>query len=145
MPIRIKIAILASAETIFKAITTRNGYQHWWTKTCDVDCRPGGVSSIRFEKKGFTEEMCFKTMEVLEGKKLVWRCTVNNVFETWIGSTLSFEIEDGQKSSLLLFTQESPDKKWNRHPDHQPSLAGWKSFMESLKNYCETGQGEPWE
>ena len=144
MAIKFELIINASSDKVFKAVTTKKGYQGWWAKVCDVDCKMKGISSIRFEKDDITEEMIFKATEVEPNKKLVWLCTSNNVFETWVGSTIIFDMEPQGKNTLLKFTHTNPDKNWKKHPDYSGSLAGWEFFIESLKDYCENGKGSPW-
>jgi uncharacterized protein YndB with AHSA1/START domain len=144
MAIKFELVISAPAKKIFNAITTQKGYQGWWAKVCDVDCRPDGVSSIRFEKEKVVEEMVFKVIELIPNEKLVWLCTSNNVFESWVNSTIVFEIAHKGQNSLVRFIQTSPIAFWEKHPDYSGSVAGWEFFMESLKAYCETGKGSPW-
>jgi uncharacterized protein YndB with AHSA1/START domain len=144
MSISFKTIIEADPAIIFRSVSTREGYQGWWSRTCDVDCALNRESSIRFEKPDLTEEMRFRTIEVKENEKLVWLCTANNVFPSWVNTELIFEIGRNGDGCQLVFTQNSPDKGWKRDPDYQPSLQGWKFFMDSLKSYCETGEGDPW-
>lgn len=144
MSILFQLNINADVTTLFNAVTTKKGYQGWWAVVCDIDCKLNKLSSIRFKKENLIEEMIFKTLEIEKNKKLVWQCTFNNVFETWVGTILTFEISRKRGGSLLKFSQTSPDKNWEKHSDFPGSLAGWKFFMGSLKNYCETGTGEPW-
>jgi uncharacterized protein YndB with AHSA1/START domain len=141
--IKFELDIKAGPNTIFKAVTTKKGYQGWWTLTCDINCKPDQESFIRFEKEDRTEQMCFRTKEIIENERLVWLCISNNVFSSWVGTELSFEIKKKGKGSFLTFTHCSTDPNWGKHPDHQPSAGGWDHFMGSLKTYCETGIGDP--
>jgi uncharacterized protein YndB with AHSA1/START domain len=144
MAIHYNLLITASPATVFNAITSTIGLQGWWAKVCDIDCRVDQVSSVRFIKPDIVEEMLFKTTEFNTNKKMVWLCVSNNVFESWVGTTLSFELnKDGEKTHLA-FTQVSADKNWKRHPDFRGTKQGWDYFMESLKNFCEAGEGDPW-
>jgi uncharacterized protein YndB with AHSA1/START domain len=144
MSIKFEFEINAEPETVFNAVTTKKGYQGWWAAVCDIDCKQNHLSSIRFVKEHTTENMIFKTIEVKNKEKLVWLCTSNNVFESMINNTLTFVITKSGKGSILTFTQNSSDPKWEKHPEHQQIIAGWDFFMDSLKQYCETGKGEPW-
>ncbi len=110
MSIKLERKINASPQTIFKAITTKKGYQGWWAVVCDVNCKLNQQSSIRFEKEDLTEEMIFKTIEVRENEKLVWLCLANNVFSSWVDTTLTFEIKGRENKNHLTFTQISADK-----------------------------------
>ena len=129
MDIRIEFIINAKPQVVFKAITTKKGYQGWWAIVCDVDCKLNHSSSIRFEKEDIIEEMIFKTTETKENEKLVWLCTANNVYASWVGTTLTFEIKKKEKGNQLIFTQISSDKNWGKHPDYSGSLAGWEFFF----------------
>ena len=142
--IRFELDINAGRGTIFKAFTTKKGYQGWWSPTCEIRCKVGQDSFIRFEKEDRTEQMGFRTKEVIENEKLVWVCFSNNVFSSWIGTELCFAIIAKGQSSRLVFAQRSNDPDWAKHPDYQPSCNGWDFFVGSLKNYCETGAGDPW-
>lgn len=138
------LEINADPQTVFEAFTTKKGYQGWWSLTCDIDCKPGRGSFIRFEKPDRTEQMGFRTKEMIKNEKLVWLCFENNVFPSWIGTELHFLIKKKDHTCSLIFTQHSDAPGWNDHSDYRPSVSGWKFFMASLKNYCETGEGDPW-
>lgn len=144
MSIKFSLSINAGTHEIFKAVTSKKGYQGWWAKVCDVDCKLNGISSIRFEKSHITEEMQFKTIEVENDRKLVWQCIANNVFSSWIGSVITYDIRQRKGKNQLLFTQTSSVIDLKSHKDYEQSVAGWNFFLESLKSYCETGKGDPW-
>lgn len=144
MDIVFTFPVRAEAEKIFQAITTKKGYQGWWAAVCDIDCRLDKHSSIRFEKDDITEEMCFKVVDVKENKRLVWHCYKNNVFESMLNTTLAFDIQEEADGCQVTFTLHSADKQWKQHPEYDHIREGWKFFMKSLKDYCETGRGEPW-
>ena len=145
MVINFKVDIEASPDVIFDAVTTNEGYHGWWTATCEIDCTPGHRSAVRFEKEKVTEMMVFETLELVENERLVWRCLENNVFPSWVGTVLFFEISSGPKQSRFNFLQKSDDADWKNHPDYPSTKEGWIFFLNSLKDYCETGEGAPWE
>jgi len=144
MEIKFQERIKVDEQTIFKAVTTKKGYQGWWAVVCDINCKLNQLSSVRFEKEDITEEMIFKTIEVIKNQKLVWLCISNNVFKTWEGTTLTFDIEKNGTACVLTFTQISSNINWKKHSDYPGTIAGWDVFIDSLKKYCETGIGNPW-
>jgi hypothetical protein len=87
--------------------------------------------------------MVFETSELKKNEKLVWRCLENNVFSSWIGTTLYFEILSTEKQTMLNFVQQSDDPDWKNHADYQFSKGGWCHFLTSVKDYCQTGEGQP--
>jgi len=141
----IRLTIATPPKTIFEAITTRSGYAGWWTSDCDIDCRPGSDSFIRFAKDDKIEEMVFRTLVIRTDEYLEWHCVHNNVFESWIGSTLFFELTEIPGGSSLSFRQASAIPRWSRHPEYESGKSGWEFFLASLKRYCETGKGSPWQ
>ena len=145
MSIKFKRNIKARPDVVFKAITTKKGYQGWWTRTCEIDCAVHHDSFIWFEKKDITEEMIFKTLEVSFNEKLLWFCFANNVFPSWVGTKLEFIITTNDSGTELNFIQTSEDDYWHKNKDYANSNSGWGYFMDSLKSYCETGEGQPWE
>ena len=142
--IRLHLIIDAAPDIVFKAVTTTEGYQGWWAKTCDINCNPNETSSIRFLKGAHTEEMIFRTVEIKNNEKLTWECVSNNVFSTWIGSLLYFSVAQKGKQTSFTFTQRAVDGQWKESEEYQPSLEGWEFFMQSLKRFCETGHGDAW-
>jgi uncharacterized protein YndB with AHSA1/START domain len=144
MDISFEVNIAAVPEKVFEAVTTKQGYQGWWTETCDINSGLNQESSIRFEKEDKTEEMCFKVLENILNKKLTWLCISNNVFPSWVGTMITFDIETAKNGTIMIFTQKSTNRNWHKHTDYQPSANGWEFFMNSLKNYCETGEGQQW-
>ncbi len=141
---KFSLNIAAPAEHVYAAITTTNGYKGWWAKLCNIDCSIGGVSLVQFIKPDIAEEMVFKTIDAIPGKKLKWLCIANNVFETWVGTTLLFEIEENAPFVTLTFVHESTNGAWAQSPEYDDTKTGWDFFMQSLKEYCETGVGNAW-
>jgi hypothetical protein len=72
--------------------------------------------------------MGFRTKEVAGPERLVWICFSNNVFSSWVGTELRFEIKEKGEGSHLIFTQQHHDPDWNNHPDYPPSTGGWDFF-----------------
>ncbi|HKH60668.1 MAG TPA: hypothetical protein VKA49_07545, partial [Flavitalea sp.] len=81
----------------------------------------------------------------------------------WIGTTISFELQVGDKETLLNAHPEMSDQIFQQeegsegtvlifHHDnwkeYTPMFAEcnytWGRFMRSLKLFCETGEGRPW-
>jgi len=117
----------------------------WWTASTLMDCNVGSISQVMFENDELTEVMEFRTEKNIQNESIVWRCIKNNVFPSWIDALFTFEIMQDGKHSRLVFVQNSDDLIYSpRHPDYEGTLAGWEHFMESLKQYCETGAGYPW-
>ncbi|MEO5995927.1 MAG: hypothetical protein ABIN89_04350 [Chitinophagaceae bacterium] len=98
-------------------------------------------------------------LKPLEGVK--WICITGAI--EWIGTTISFELQQGDIDALLnshpevrdqLQQQRNSDKVTLlifHHDDWREYTAmfaecnyTWRRFLRSLKLLCETGKGRPW-
>lgn len=156
--IRHELVIGASAKKIYDAITSQEGLSAWWT--ANTMAVPEIDSIARF---GFGEEY-FKKMKILElqsSRRVRWQCIAGA--EEWIGTAISFELESGEKETLLNFHPELKDQIQQQQNSDEQTLVifrhddwkeytkmfaecnyTWGRFLRSLKLFCETGKGLPW-
>jgi len=133
--IRINVNIKAAPEKIFNALTTQEGLSGWWAK--DTTARPevGFVNVFVFGK--FRNEM--KITRLDPNKKVEWKC-INSIDE-WMGTTISFELEEKPGGATLLRFAHSD---WRAVTDMFAACTyDWALFIKSLRSLCETGKGEP--
>ena len=151
------LLIGASAEEVFNAITSQEGLSNWWTP--GTKAKPEVDSIARFH---FGPEY-FKEMKITELQPLLvkWFCIAGA--GEWIGTSISFELQPGDKETLLASHPELSDqirqhRNGNKgtllvfhHDDwkeYTPMFAEcnytWARFLGSLKLLCETGKGQPW-
>jgi uncharacterized protein YndB with AHSA1/START domain len=132
--IRLNIAIKATPEKIFNAVTTQEGLECWWAKQTTAKPEVGFVNIFTFGK--FRNEM--KVTKLTAGKKVEWKC-INSIDE-WIDTSISFDLEEKDGRTILRFAHSG----WKAVTD---TFAGctydWALFMKSLKSLCETGTGTP--
>jgi uncharacterized protein YndB with AHSA1/START domain len=151
------LLIAAPAETVYGAITTPEGLSGWWTP--DAKARPelNSVAHFPFGPNYFKE---MKITELAPPSAVKWLCL--NGADEWVGTTLSFAIESGDKQGLAKShpeqqgqIQQTDDARPTllafRHDDwkaYSPMFAEcsytWGQFLRSLKLFCETGRGRPW-
>ncbi|HTE33653.1 MAG TPA: SRPBCC domain-containing protein [Chryseolinea sp.] len=132
--IRINVVIKAIPEKVYKAITTQEGIESWWCKQTTARPELGFVNIFVFGK--FRNEM--KVTGLIPNKRVEWKCI--NSIEEWVGTDISFDLEEKQGATILRFSQAG----WRAITD---TFAGctydWALFMKSLKSFCETGTGTP--
>lgn len=132
--IRHNVVIKASPEKIYKAITTQDGLSSWWAKQSIAKAEIGFVNIFTFGN--FKNEM--KVMDLVPNKKVTWQCIIS--IEEWIGTFISFELEERDGKTLLRFVHSG----WPAISDMFATCNyDWGRFMTSLKLYCETGTGTP--
>ncbi|KAA5536728.1 SRPBCC domain-containing protein [Taibaiella lutea] len=153
-----QVFIIAPAEKIYDALTSRDGLASWWTPKTETSAGLHSVARFTF---GGTY---YKEMKIKELKPPVlvkWKCIAGA--DEWKGTSLSFKLEEGTKEALIethpemqdQFQQSQPAAKGTllifHHDDwkaYTPMFAEcnytWGQFLKSLKLFCETGKGKPW-
>src|SRR3990170_2760144 len=132
--IRHNVAIKATPETIYKAITTQEGLENWWAKQSIAAPEVGFVNIFTFGKS--RNEM--KVSKLTNNKKVEWKCINSN--EEWIDTTISFDLEEKDGRTILRFAHSG----WRAITDFFDACNyDWGRFMTSLKFFCENGTGTP--
>ncbi len=131
------ISIKAPPPTVFAALTTCNGVQQWWTDQCDMANREGERCHFWFDD-GHT---CF-TMEarkLLANQRVFWQCSEGP--SEWLNTDLWWEITPQDRDWTLL---DLKHMNWQSDEGMFPVCnTTWGALMHRLKQYCETGCGEP--
>ena len=156
--IRERLLIEASPENVYAALTTQQGLSAWWTP--EVKATPQRYSSARFGfQPPYVKEM--KIIDLRPGERVEWRCTEGA--DEWKGTTLTFELEGGDKDSILNAHPEMADQasqlsgagpvtllafghdNWREYtPMFAECSYTWGQFLRGLKLLCECGKGRPW-
>lgn len=141
----LQITTLATAQKVYKSLTGE--IPHWWTEMFEGSARrEGDQFTVRFGTA------VFKTMQVealTEDKKVAWRVTdtlidlpeLNNKTE-WLGTEIIWDIAEAQGKTVLTLT----------HIGLIPEIEcyaicenGWRTFVNSLVQFLETGTGQPFK
>jgi len=140
------LRIGASPATVYRALTTQQGIEGWWTATCSVSRETGGDVTVRFDRT-------FKTFHIdrLVPSTLVrWRCIDARLEipghslrpDEWVGTVIQFSLRgDAAGGGTVLSLAHIG--LLPRFDCYEICCAGWVQFLESLKQYCETGVGAP--
>jgi uncharacterized protein YndB with AHSA1/START domain len=131
------LVIKSSPEKIYSAITTNEGTAKWWTEQSEIGNKVGDINIFDFGDR-YHNEMII--LNLIPNKKVEWECLVGD--KEWIGTKLIFEIEEKDKNSVLKFTHGN----WREETDFFASCNyHWGYYMRSLKLFCETGKGNPFQ
>jgi uncharacterized protein YndB with AHSA1/START domain len=155
--IRHALLIEAPIEQVYDAITTQQGLSGWWTPGATATHALNTVARFPFGPTYFKE---MKITELIPSRLVTWTCIAGT--EEWIGTTLSFKLKTGDKTSLLRSHPAITGQVEQLHgdqatlllfqhdnwKDYTPMFAEcnytWGQFLRSLKLFCETGKGRPW-
>lgn len=156
--IRHELIIAAPAEKIYNALTNQEGLSAWWTPNTNAQPEPGSIARFPFGS-GYFKEM--KIIALEPSRRVDWLCITGA--DEWVGTAISFQLYAGDKNALLDAHPEAQgqvEQNMNKgeatllvfHHDnwkaYTPMFAEcnytWARFLNSLKQYCETGKGRPW-
>jgi len=124
--------INASKDKVFEAISTVDGLSNWWTTKTSGDPALGGTLQFLFGEQG--PQM--KVVESIPNEKLIWKATSP---DGWKGHTFTFALDENDGKTRVRFSQDG----WTEHDDFYASCSfSWARYMESLRQFCQTGKGE---
>ncbi len=130
--------IKASPATVFSAITTQQGLSGWWSTAVKVEPGVGGIVAFRF-LEDFNPQM--KVTDLEDGRLLKWKCVGGH--DNWRNNDFAFEIRPTNGDSELMFVQdyaaELSDEVYGNYNFN------WGYYLGSLKQFCETGAGTPYQ
>jgi uncharacterized protein YndB with AHSA1/START domain len=120
---------------VFNAITTQQGLSSWWTTGVQAKPEVNSIASFRFIPEHLME---MKVTNLEENKRVEWLCITGD--KQWIGTKIIFNIEPQEDSINLRFSHID----WKDKSDlFAVCNYHWGLYMKSLKNFIETGQGDP--
>jgi uncharacterized protein YndB with AHSA1/START domain len=124
----------SSPEQVYDALTTIDGLSGWWTERTTGATELGRVIEFRFDAGGFD-------MQVVEsdpGRRVRW--DVVDGPDEWIGTSVQWDLRKGGDYTIVLFRHEG----WREPVEfmHHCSTK-WGTFLLSLKQLIETGEGAP--
>ncbi len=130
------VHIHAPPTAVYEALTTQGGVTGWWTTKATVGEGEGGI--IRFTFHGDFHPQMLQTH--LEPARLVrWKCVGGHA--NWQDNTFAFALRaDGEETSLQFvqeYAQELDDDVYGTYNFN------WGYYLNSLKRFCETGDGTP--
>lgn len=128
------ISTSADVTQAMSAITSLEGLSKWWTTDTTGDPLKGGIIAFRFGGGG--PDM---SVETVTENEVIWKCVSGP--EEWLGTTIEFCFQEKESDSTALYFTH---RGWaGETPFHYHCSMKWASFLLSLKEYLELGQGRP--
>lgn len=127
--------IKSPAEKVYKAITTKEGIDGWWTEENTADSKVGSIIEFNF---GEQYQNRMKVLTLVENKLVEWECLEGDL--EWVGTKYKFEIMEEEQSCWIRFSHTD----WDEQTDFYGMCNyHWGLYMKSLKSFCEAGKGTP--
>jgi len=129
------LIINSPPEEVYNAITKTEGLKNWWTVGAKADEKIGGIAEFIFGERYHNK---MKIINLQANKVVEWECLEGD--KEWIGTSFLFDLEEKDGSTILRFSHN----EWREETDFFASCNfNWGYYMNSLKQYCETGEGTP--
>ncbi len=138
----VSATINASLQTVNNAITSQKGIEGWWATNTTVATEVGGVSKMTFNKEGQIFNMEFRIDE-LKDNRILWTC-ISNTNPTWVGSNISFDLNTEGNTTQVTFKHYNFDSALTPEGFEMVNQTWGHFISNSLKNFCEKGEGQPW-
>lgn len=123
----------ATPDRVIEGLTTEAGLRGWWAK--DVQATADGYR-MRFDKEGRTVTMVFRVDEV-GPRHVQWTC-LSNDNPVWPGTTLRWSVAEGAVDFVHGGFAE------DQSPPFAMTAQGWEHFCNSLVQWAQSGEGQPW-
>lgn len=131
------VTINAPAEAVYRAITDQEGLAGWWTEQTRAEPKVGSIAEFAFGEKYLNR---MKITGLVPDKKVTWECIHGD--KEWIGTRFVFDLEERDGKTVTRFAHTN----WNEATDlYALCNYHWGRYMTSLKSYCETGKGTPFQ
>jgi uncharacterized protein YndB with AHSA1/START domain len=133
--IRHQFQIQATNLQVFEALNTIEGLQSWWTEQAVGTTEPKGMIHFAF---GDDFSFVMQVLKIKGVRKIVWKCTEGDT--GWEGHELVFQMDEMEGQTKFNFSHIG----WESKDDYYAQCNFiWGRYLESLKQYCETGKGHP--
>ena len=131
-----RVGIAASAEEVYKAVTTNEGLSRWWTTDTSGAGSVGSIIKFRFGGGGPD----FEVVELQTNAVVRWRHS-GEMPGPWIGTEVSFHLARGGNQTYVLFSHSN----WKEPSEFMGHCSTkWAVFLLSLKDALEKGEGKPY-
>lgn len=135
--LRHAISIAASAEDVFEAVSTREGFARWWTSNVETEATEEGERFVFGFDEGAVQAR-FRVEERDPPRQLELACLGG--IEDWEGTRLVFEVEPIEGGTLVRFDHAG----WTTEDWYfRQCNSTWGHLMYHLKRACEEGVEAP--
>ena len=141
-----KTSFLTSSDSASSFNAISKEIDKWWGKVDNPVNKLGDVFSICFGET----EWRFKVTQYVPFKKIRWNCIkanhvhegLQNIQEEWLNTDVEWDIKEDEDKTKITITHHGLNNQLNCY---EVCKSGWDYFLlSSLKNYLETGKGNPY-
>ena len=135
-----RVGIKAPASKVYAALSTLDGLAGWWTQATTGQSKVGGTIGFRFSTETGDEIGGFDidVLELVPEQKVRWR--VKGGPDEWVGTDIEFLLSRQDDFTIVRFGH----RRWREEVEFMAHCSTkWATFLLSLRDLVETGQGRP--
>jgi uncharacterized protein YndB with AHSA1/START domain len=134
-----QVHLNASPERVFEIMTTAAEFGAWWAPATG-SAAEGGELRITFD--GIDDPLLLRVRQATRPSAVTWEVTACAFLLDWVGTTLVITLrQDGSGGCDLRFRHEGLTPQLECY---EMCRAGWEQYLPSLRDYVETGTGNPY-
>lgn len=124
-----RVGIAAEPMRVFEALTTVEGIRNWWSSDTHGDAAESGAFQFRSNR-----------LDVVHADPTLVSWRYSGPAKEWVPTEITFRLEWRDNQTIVLFKQAG----WREPVEfmHHCSTK-WATFLLSLKDYVEKGEGRP--
>jgi len=135
-----RVGALAPLEKVYDALATPQGVASWWTRDTTGEGTVGSTLTTTFNDAAGKRLGAFE-LEITEldpAGSVDWLVTAGP--DEWIGTHIHFDLKEEDGFTIVLFGHTG----WKEPVEFMSHCSTkWATFLMSLKQFVETGTGEP--
>lgn len=132
--------IAVPRDAVFTALTTGDGIASWWTTSARAEAAAVGAHVEVYFREQFHPRLRISELE--PGTALTWEGVEGH--DAWgTSTTIRFTLETITTGTRLRFWQRLPDDIGDDAVGSPTFI--WGYYLDSLRLYCETGVGKPYQ
>ena len=132
-----ELMIESAPDKVYAAITEQEGLAAWWTDTNTAKAELGSEADFVFEGGQIVFKM--RIDELSAPSRIEW-AALDSPVPGWPGTTVTWDLSEADGQTKVLFGHRG----WPSIDGPFPSINfSWAQYLQSLKDYVETGIGAP--
>ena len=133
-----QIHISATPEKVFDTLTAIEEFAAWWAPATGSAAQAGELQ-ITFD--GFDDPVLMRVRQATRPSTVIWDVEATKIFPEWVGSAPSFTLSPSSTGGCdLRFEHKGVNPQLECY---EMCREGWDQYMLSLRDYIETGTGNP--
>ncbi len=131
-----RLVIRASPAHVYRALTMPEGLAAWWTRDVTAEPTVGSVALFGFNRR----EVVFRmfVQELVETDRVRWHCLGGH--PEWRDTEITFVLSPAADGTAVDFAHRG----WKSSEGILAVCSlDWARYLQSLKDYLETGLGAP--